>query len=158
MNDKDTSRSFVKVWLLSGQRRIWQGTPRHFRPALGVLCYSAILVLLHGVAALSSRRLGDSRVFPLNWETFGLIVVAALISALIFGTVRAKLPDDRLSPWILGQVVSWGFWGSFCAMSTLGLVQIRRDSSLLEFLLPIVGFGFVVGIILFSIKRRQDAA
>ena len=156
LGDKATSGLSLKDRLLARPRRIWQGTPRHFRPALGVLYYTIIAVLLRGMVVLINLGFGDTGEFRFNWKTFGLIAAAALISALTFGVVRAVLPGGLWSPWILGQVVSWSFWGCFFAASTLDLVRVRMESALLEVFLPFAGFGFVIGIILWS--RRQYAA
>ena len=154
MSEADGGQSSLKDRLLARPRRIWQATPSSLRPAVGVAYYSLVALVLRGLATLISTMFGESREFRISSTLLGVIVAAALISALAFGLVRSKLPTGYMTPWLLGQTVSWAFWVILFASSALGLTAPRKDTPL-EIILPAVVLGLLLGFVFWSLRRKR---
>ena len=158
MHDTERGRPPARDRVLSYLRRAWQRTPAAFRPALGVAYTGFCAVLLRELARLLSWVLGEHREFRLSAQAVLIAFVSALAAALVFGFMRAIMRPGGLTPWLLGQAVSWVFWGVTILLFHFSVRSPEPSDPSVVPALIIAGLGLVIGGLFWQTDRRKYAA
>jgi hypothetical protein len=158
LSEAGLDRPSLRDRLLVGPRRAWQATPTVLRPTVGVMYWTGVAVLMRLVVGLISRALSEEREFRFDTVAFRSIALSAFLSALAFGIVRATIRAGRLTPWVLGQVVSWVFWAVFFGLTPAAVRPTATPRSPVEFAVASTGFGIVVGLLFWIAAKRRGAA